>query len=117
MGYNKGFKNFATIALISTMILSTSASALAVGELMINSSAGRTYAGFGYTHGYIPVTEQYPTGDNDIMRYEINHLRPAETYYTQDDLKYHNGEHLVVPNKENQNQDFSQYDSQDYRQY
>ena len=114
---NKEFKNLVKMALIGAFLLSSTVSAFAVGEAMINSSAGRTYAGFGYTHGYIPVTEQYPTGDNDIMRYEINHLRPAETYYTQDDLKYHDGEHLVVPNKENQNQDFSQYDSQDYRQY
>ena len=60
------------VSAICLMVASMSTSAFAAGEKMLNSTAGKSYAGYGYTHGYVPVT--VGTGgyyDNDIMKYDI----------------------------------------------
>lgn len=78
----------------TVITFSISLSTLAAGELLINSTAGKTYAGFGYTHGYIPVTEGsggYSIFDNDIMRYDMNNSKPAENYFNQEDNKRYYG--------------------------
>jgi hypothetical protein len=80
--------------LISTILVSAlvgfSIPAFGAGENMLHTSAGRTYAGFGYTHGNIPVSEGVGGFyDDDIMRYDINNLKRANYYYTQEDLEYH----------------------------
>ena len=77
-----------TILVLS--LFSLSIPSFGAGENMMHTSAGRTYAGFGYTHGNIPVTEgNGGYFDSDIMRYDINNLKRANYYYTQEDLEYH----------------------------
>lgn len=78
--------------LITLALLTLSTPSFAAGENMMHTSAGRTFAGFGYTHGNIPVTEGVGGYyDSDIMRYDINNLKRANYYYTQEDLEYHGG--------------------------
>ncbi|MBQ8460117.1 hypothetical protein IJ541_08470 [bacterium] len=53
-------------------------------------TAGKSYAGYGYTHGYIPVNEDVEGTsifDSDIMRYDVNNSKPADFYFNQNDLK------------------------------
>ncbi len=67
-------------AVLGTLVFLSSLSVFAAGEKMINSSAGKSYAGYGYTHGYVPVT--VGTGgyyDSDIWKYDINNSQ----YYFQ----------------------------------
>ena len=78
------------LALAVLGILNISTTAFGAGENMLHTSAGRTYAGFGYTHGKIPVSEgNGGYYDSDIYRYDINNLKRANYYYTQEDLEYH----------------------------
>lgn len=76
------------ISVICTVVAGMSTAALAAGEKMINTSAGKSYAGYGYTHGYVPVT--VGTGgyyDNDIMKYDRNNsqfLYKSPFYYSDD---------------------------------
>ena len=82
-------KRFIAIIAVCT-ILNISIAAYAAGENMLHTTAGKTYAGFGYTHGTIPVSEgNGGYFDSDIMRYDINNLKRANYYYTQEDLEYH----------------------------
>lgn len=80
---------FTTMTVMGAIAVMGCASAFAAGENMINSSAGKQYAGYGYTHGYVPVTTG--TGghyDNDIMKYDINNSRfyfNSPYYYTYDE--------------------------------
>ena len=76
------------ISAICTMVLSMTTCAFAAGEKMLNSSAGKSYAGYGYTHGYVPVT--VGTGgyyDKDIMKYDLNnsqYLYRSPFYYSEE---------------------------------
>lgn len=74
-----------TVCILSSAILPV----MAAGEKMINTSAGKSYAGYGYTHGYVPVTTGTGRGyDNDIMKYDINnsqYLFRSPFYYNNDD--------------------------------
>ena len=76
------------VSAISLMTLSMGSIAFAAGEKMINTSAGKSYAGYGYTHGYVPVT--VGTGgyyDRDIMKYDLNnsqYLYRSPFYYSDD---------------------------------
>ena len=76
------------VSAICLMVASLSTSAFAAGEKMLNSTAGKSYAGYGYTHGYVPVT--VGTGgyyDNDIMKYDINNsqfLYKSPFYYSDE---------------------------------
>lgn len=91
----------------------SSASVFAAGEKMLNSTAGKSYAGYGYTHGYVPVTTG--TGgyyDSDIWKYDINNSQfyfqgayagysssPEEDTYRQEQL-----DNLQQQNLRNQQQ-------------
>ena len=76
------------VSAICLMVAGMSTSAFAAGEKMLNSSAGKSYAGYGYTHGYVPVT--VGTGgyyDRDIMKYDINnsqYLYRSPFYYSEE---------------------------------
>ena len=70
--------------LIGFVMLTSNSLSFAVGENMINTSAGSVYAGYGYTHGIIPVSENSNTTwfyDSEIWRYDINKSKPAQDYY------------------------------------
>ncbi len=84
--------NILLAAIAAFGILNMTTMAFGAGENMLHTSAGRIYAGFGYTHGTIPVVEgNGGYFDSDIMRYDINNLKRANYYYTQEDLEYHAG--------------------------
>ena len=76
------------VSAICLMVAAMSSSAFAAGEKMLNSSAGKSYAGYGYTHGYVPVT--VGTGgyyDKDIMKYDLNnsqYLYRSPFYYSEE---------------------------------
>ena len=84
--YMKKILVISTICLFSNFI---NVSALAADNGNIGT-AGKSYAGFGYTHGYIPVNEDVEGAsifDSDIMRYDVNYSKPADFYFNQNDLK------------------------------
>ena len=86
------------------VILGFASPAFSAGENMMHTSAGKVYAGYGYTHGDIPVTEgNGGYYDSDIYRYDINNLKRANYYYTQEDLEYHTrgGNQPLPPNAPN----------------
>jgi len=84
-------KNLFIISAVCLFLLSVNTASYAVGEQMLNTNAGSTYAGFGYTHGYIPVIKQNTKMDSDIMRYDVNNSKPADYYYNIEDSTQHYG--------------------------
>lgn len=81
-------KKLLSSAILTGFVLSSAANlCFAVGENMINTSAGSIYAGYGYTHGRVPVAEDSHTTwfyDSEIWRYDVNKSKPAQYYYVQE---------------------------------
>lgn len=77
------------ILVISLISIGLNVAAFAADNVN-TGTAGKTYAGYGYTHGYVPVTEDVEGSsiyDSDIMRYDVNNLKPADYYFNQNDVK------------------------------
>lgn len=82
-------KKLLVSVMLMGLFLTTANSCFAVGENMINTSAGSTYAGYGYTHGRVPVSEDSKTTwfyDSEIWRYDVNKSKPAQYYYVPENL-------------------------------
>lgn len=84
-------KNLLIVSTLCLLLAGINVSAYAVGENMLHTTAGSNYAGFGYTHGYIPVNKQEAFGDENIMRYDVNNSKPADYYYNIEDSSQHYG--------------------------
>ena len=84
----------AMLAVCSVCAMSFSSQALAVGEGMINTSAGQYDGGFGKTHGSIPVMNEVGGStihDRDVMRYDVNRRKAEEDYYQYEQKRYGTG--------------------------
>ena len=79
-------KFVSTVMLLNLLLINTGNSVFAATQ---NNSAPVNYAGYGYTHGSIPVNDNNNSSyyDSDIWRYDLNTQKPAQSYYTLDDLK------------------------------
>lgn len=70
--------------------------ALAAGEGAVGGvgAAGGNFAGFGYTHGMVPVMNELGGSqihDSDMMRYDKNRRRSNEDYYQYEQKRYGTG--------------------------
>lgn len=87
-----------TLLAVSTICaLSTSnlcPQALADGAGLPSLPEGGGFAGFGYTHGAVPVMNEIGgtiKHDSDMMRYDKNRRRSAEDYYQYEQKRYGTG--------------------------
>ncbi len=98
---NRLFQTALGACAICALSVGLSSPALAVGENMINNSAGGSYFGPGYTHGNVPAFQEAvrvrnevgasATHDNDVMRYDVNRRRAEGDYYQYDQKRYGTG--------------------------
>ena len=73
----------AVSAICALSISGTGSAALAAGELA-GASASGNFAGYGYTHGMVPVMNEVGGAsihDRDMMRYDKNRRRGESDYY------------------------------------
>lgn len=91
---------FGALAVASAVcMMSFSSSAFAVGENMINNSAGSVDGGFGRTHGAIPVMNEIGGSsihDRDVMRYDVNRRKAEGDYYQYEQKRYGTGGSAVT---------------------
>ena len=91
----KGNRLLGTVLTVSAVYaLSLTCPAFAVGENMINGSAGSTFAGYGYSRGDIPVMNEIggaSTHDSDVMRYDVNRRKSESDYYQYEQKRYGTG--------------------------
>ena len=103
---NRLFGALLTTSAVCALSFGLSSPAFAVGEAMINNSAGGNFGGYGYTHGSIPVDRETvrvknevgasATHDNDIMRYDVNRRRAEDDYYQYDQKRFGTGGSAVT---------------------
>lgn len=103
---NRLFQTLLGICAVCTLSFGLTTPAYAVGENMINNSAGGSYFGPGYTHGNIPAYQEAvrvknevggaATHDNDVMRYDVNRRRAEGDYYQYDQKRYGTGGSAVT---------------------
>lgn len=68
-------------------------SAIAAGEAL-GANAGGNFAGYGYTHGMVPVMNEVggsSVHDRDMMRYDRNRRRGENDYYQYEQKRYGTG--------------------------
>jgi len=71
------------LLMLCALSISGMSSAYAVGEGVTGTAAGN-FAGYGYTHGMIPVMNEVggsTTHDSDMMRYDRNRRQSSDDYY------------------------------------
>lgn len=98
---NRLFQTALGACAVCALTVGLSSPALAVGENLINASAGGSYFGPGYTHGDIPAYQEAvrvrnevgasATHDNDVMRYDVNRRRAEGDYYQYDQKRHGTG--------------------------
>ncbi len=98
---NRLFKTALGACALCALSFGLTSPAFAVGEAMINNTAGGSYFGPGYTHGTIPAYQEAvrvknevggaATHDNDVMRYDVNRRRAEGDYYQYDQKRYGTG--------------------------
>jgi len=92
---NRLFGMMLTISALSALSLTgLTPQANAVGEAMLNNSSGSSFAGYGYTHGEVPVMNEIggaSVHDSDIMRYDVNRRRAESDYYQYEQKRYGTG--------------------------
>ena len=89
----KSNKLSAALLMICALSVSSATGAYAVGEGMVGT-AGNVNAGFGYTHGMIPVMNEVggtTIHDRDMMRYDKNRRQSADDYYQYEQKRYGTG--------------------------
>ena len=87
---NKNNKLSALLLVICALTLSCTAPANAAGE---------SYAGYGYTHGIIPVMNEVGGAaihDSDMMRYDKNRRKSDDDYYQYEQNRYGTGGSTVT---------------------
>lgn len=88
--------------LLSAILAVTACCALSVSALFTPAfaagegvgSAGGNFAGYGYTHGMVPVMNELGGAaihDSDMMRYDRNQRRGADAYYQYEQKRYGTG--------------------------
>lgn len=98
---NRLFSTVLKVSAVCALSSVLSSPAFAVGENMMNSSAGGNFFGPGYTHGNVPVFEEAvrvrnevggsATHDNDVMRYDVNRRRAEDDYYQYNQQRHGTG--------------------------
>lgn len=94
---NKSNRLLGTILTVSTCCALSLSNlfipAFAAGEGAVGS-AGGNFAGFGYTHGVVPVMNEVGGAsihDSDMMRYDKNRRRTDSDYYQYEQKRYGTG--------------------------
>ena len=88
----------AVSAICALSISGTGYAALAAGELA-GASASGNFAGYGYTHGMVPVMNEVGGAsihDRDMMRYDKNRRRGESDYYQYEQKRYGTGGSAVT---------------------
>ena len=99
---NKSNRLLGTILTVSTCCALSLSNlfipAFAAGEGAVGS-AGGNFAGFGYTHGVVPVMNEVGGSsihDSDMMRYDKNRRRTDSDYYQYEQKRYGTGGSTVT---------------------
>lgn len=88
----------AVSAICALSISGTGSAAIAAGEFA-GASTGGNFAGYGYTHGMVPVMNEVGGAsihDRDMMRYDKNRRRGESDYYQYEQKRYGTGGSAVT---------------------
>ena len=87
---NRFFGTLLTVSAVCALSISAQAMAFDAGA----SAAGGNFAGYGFTHGTIPVMNEIGGSqihDSDMMRYDKNRRRGESDYYQYENRRYGTG--------------------------